>query len=324
MSDAPPLDLSALVEPVQAIAREAGRRIMEVYAGGFSVTAKADQSPVTEADMAAHRCILRGLAELNPDIPILSEEASEVSFAERRRWDWLWLVDTLDGTREVIRPSDQFAVNIALIHQHEAVFGLILPPVEGSCRRCEPAPSGSRSYGRNVNGRSASVSETHPPRVGGVYASSWRPRPLRCRGHPHAARRGASPAVRGVRVPRQRGRVRRHEESVPQRRDRAADRDPGHARDRVRRGLPCSRHRRAGKSGRRLYDRIGQRNRLRRRQPTAMPANFPRTCQMSFRSGRIALALLLAAFLLSACAQAERPVTCHSHKVSNGELTECN
>ncbi|MCC8987541.1 MAG: 3'(2'),5'-bisphosphate nucleotidase CysQ [Candidatus Contendobacter sp.] len=133
MSDAPPLDLSALVEPVQAIAREAGRRIMEVYAGGFSVTAKADQSPVTEADMAAHRCILRGLAELNPIIPILSEEASEVSFAERSRWDWLWLVDPLDGTREFIRHSDQFAVNIALIHQHEAVFGLILPPVEGSC-----------------------------------------------------------------------------------------------------------------------------------------------------------------------------------------------
>ena len=54
MSDAPPLDLSALVEPVQAIAREAGRRIMEVYAGGFSVTAKADQSPVTEADTVSY------------------------------------------------------------------------------------------------------------------------------------------------------------------------------------------------------------------------------------------------------------------------------
>lgn len=130
---AAPLDLSALIEPVQAIAREAGRRIMAVYAGRFSVTAKADQSPVTEADMAAHRCILHGLAELSPDIPILSEEASEVSFAERSRWDWLWLVDPLDGTREFIRHSDYFSVNIALIHQHEVVLGLIVPPVEGSC-----------------------------------------------------------------------------------------------------------------------------------------------------------------------------------------------
>jgi 3'(2'), 5'-bisphosphate nucleotidase len=131
MTAAADLDLSALAEPVQAIAREAGHRIMDVYAGSFSVTAKADQSPVTEADIAAHGCILRGLTELTPGIPILSEEASEVSFAERSRWEWLWLVDPLDGTREFIRHSDQFSVNIALIHQHEAVFGLILAPVGG-------------------------------------------------------------------------------------------------------------------------------------------------------------------------------------------------
>jgi len=131
MTAAADLDLSALAEPVQAIAREAGRRILDVYAGSFSVTAKADQSPVTEADIAAHGCILRGLTELTPGIPILSEEASEVSFAERSRWEWLWLVDPLDGTREFIRHSDQFSVNIALIHQHEAVFGLILAPVGG-------------------------------------------------------------------------------------------------------------------------------------------------------------------------------------------------
>ncbi len=133
MPDAPDIDLAALVEPVQAIAREAGRRILEVYASGFSVTEKADQSPVTEADFAAHRCILRGLAQLTPGIPILSEEAADVSFAERSQWEWLWLVDPLDGTREFIRRSDEFSVNIALIHRHEAVLGLILPPVGGVC-----------------------------------------------------------------------------------------------------------------------------------------------------------------------------------------------
>lgn len=133
MLDAPNIDLAALVEPVQAIAGEAGRRILEVYAGSFSVTEKADQSPVTEADLAAHGCILRGLAELTPDIPILSEEAPDVSFAERSRWEWLWLVDPLDGTREFIKRSDQFSVNIALIHRHEVVFGLILLPVVGIC-----------------------------------------------------------------------------------------------------------------------------------------------------------------------------------------------
>ncbi len=131
MPDAPDIDLCALVEPVQAIAREAGRRILEVYAAGFSVTAKADQSPVTEADIAAHGCIVHGLAELTPGIPILSEEAPDFSFAERSTWDWLWLVDPLDGTREFIKRSDQFSVNIALIHRHEAVLGLVLSPVEG-------------------------------------------------------------------------------------------------------------------------------------------------------------------------------------------------
>ncbi|HOW63122.1 MAG TPA: 3'(2'),5'-bisphosphate nucleotidase CysQ [Candidatus Contendobacter sp.] len=133
MFTAPDTALAALMEPVQAIAREAGHRILAVYANGFSVTEKADQSPVTEADLAAHRCILRGLAQLTPGIPILSEEAADVSFAKRSAWEWLWLVDPLDGTREFIRHSDQFSINIALIHRHEAVLGLILPPVIGTC-----------------------------------------------------------------------------------------------------------------------------------------------------------------------------------------------
>jgi 3'(2'), 5'-bisphosphate nucleotidase len=133
MTDVPDIDLPALAAPVQAIAREAGRCILDVYAGSFSITEKADQSPITEADLAAHRCILRGLTPLTPQIPILSEESSEISFAERSRWEWLWLVDPLDGTREFIRRSDQFSINIALIHQHEAVFGLILSPVDGAC-----------------------------------------------------------------------------------------------------------------------------------------------------------------------------------------------
>jgi 3'(2'), 5'-bisphosphate nucleotidase len=63
---------------------------------------------------------------LTPQIPVLSEEAPDIGFAERSRWEWLWLVDPLDGTREFIKRSDQFSVNIALIHNHEAVFGLIL------------------------------------------------------------------------------------------------------------------------------------------------------------------------------------------------------
>lgn len=133
MSDALATQLSALVEPVLAIAQDAGHRILEVYAGAFSVTAKADQSPVTAADIAANECILQGLTALTPAIPILSEEAPDMHFSERMNWQWLWLVDPLDGTREFIKRNDQFSINIALIRRHEAVFGLILSPVSGLC-----------------------------------------------------------------------------------------------------------------------------------------------------------------------------------------------
>lgn len=127
------MDLAALVEPVLAIAQLAGRRILEIYATDFSITEKADRSPVTEADLAAHRSILAGLSTLTPHIPILSEESAVISFAERSRWEWLWLVDPLDGTREFIKRSDEFSVNIGLVHGHTVVFGLILIPVTNVC-----------------------------------------------------------------------------------------------------------------------------------------------------------------------------------------------
>ncbi len=145
-------DLAGLVEPVKAIAQEASRRILDIYLGGFKVTEKADKSPVTEADMIAHDSILRGLTGLTPDIPVLSEEAVEIDFAERRGWNWLWLVDPLDGTREFIRHNDQFSVNIALIEAHRAVFGLIMIPVTGVC------------YFAYEHGGAFKQSPDHPPR----------------------------------------------------------------------------------------------------------------------------------------------------------------
>jgi 3'(2'), 5'-bisphosphate nucleotidase len=127
------VELLDLVEPVRAIACEAGQRIMDIYAAGFTVTAKADETPLTEADLAAHDCIVEKLRRLDASIPILSEEDCAINFSERRTWEWLWLVDPLDGTKEFIKRSDQFSVNIALIHRHEAVFGVILIPTSGVC-----------------------------------------------------------------------------------------------------------------------------------------------------------------------------------------------
>ena len=125
-------DLQALHMPVRRIAYQAGRRIMEIYEQGFEVSEKADQTPLTEADMAAHRTIVEGLSNLTPDIPILSEESAPTPFAERRTWHRYWLVDPLDGTREFIKRNGEFTVNIALIEQHEPVIGVVYAPVVGS------------------------------------------------------------------------------------------------------------------------------------------------------------------------------------------------
>ena len=119
--------------PLSIIAQRAGQRILDIYERGFTITQKSDHTPLTEADLAAHDYIVSRLKDLTPDIPVLSEEACEFSLIERSDWDWLWLVDPLDGTREFINRSDQFSVNIALIHDHHAVFGVILIPVSNIC-----------------------------------------------------------------------------------------------------------------------------------------------------------------------------------------------
>jgi 3'(2'), 5'-bisphosphate nucleotidase len=125
-------DLCALLEPVKKVAYEAGRRIMEIYEQGFEVEQKADKTPLTEADLAAHQAIMSGLSELTPDLPVLSEESRPTTFAERAAWPRYWLVDPLDGTREFINRNGEFTVNIALIDGHEPVVGVVYAPVVGS------------------------------------------------------------------------------------------------------------------------------------------------------------------------------------------------
>ncbi len=124
-------DIEALLAGVKQVAYEAGRVIMEVYERGFSVEEKPDNTPVTEADLAAHSVIEKGLRALTPDIPILSEECKPRPFNERARWPCYWLVDPLDGTREFIRRNGEFSVNIALIEGHRSVVGTIYGPVVG-------------------------------------------------------------------------------------------------------------------------------------------------------------------------------------------------
>ncbi|MEM7377369.1 MAG: 3'(2'),5'-bisphosphate nucleotidase CysQ [Pseudomonadota bacterium] len=123
-------ELKRVLPRVIAIARHAGDVINTIYRGDYEVTEKSDDTPLTTADLEAHRDISSALAELTPDIPVLSEEsAAAIPFAERHAWDTYWLVDPLDGTREFIKGSGEFSVNIALVRHSESCLGVIYAPV---------------------------------------------------------------------------------------------------------------------------------------------------------------------------------------------------
>lgn len=124
-------DLARLIESVISISRHAGREILNIYDSDFDIETKADQSPLTAADKAAHRAIKTSLEKLTPDIPVWSEESATIPFAERADWPVFWLVDPLDGTKEFIKRNDEFTVNIALIRGHEPVLGVVHVPVTG-------------------------------------------------------------------------------------------------------------------------------------------------------------------------------------------------
>ncbi len=121
-----------LLEEVITIARQAGDAIMAVYeSSSLEVQRKDDNSPLTQADLAAHHVIEAGLKQLTPDLPVLSEESASVPFATRSVWKRYWLVDPLDGTREFIKRNGEFTVNIALIEQYEPVLGVVYAPAKG-------------------------------------------------------------------------------------------------------------------------------------------------------------------------------------------------
>jgi 3'(2'), 5'-bisphosphate nucleotidase len=137
-----------LLERVADIARQAGREILEVYASGdAAVTAKADRSPVTMADLRAHHLIVGSLRRLTPELPVLSEEAAATPFAERSQWRRYWLVDPLDGTKEFLSRNGQFTVNIALIDRHAPALGVVHLPVSDTSYRGLPGTGAWRQTG---------------------------------------------------------------------------------------------------------------------------------------------------------------------------------
>jgi 3'(2'), 5'-bisphosphate nucleotidase len=123
----PVIDTQAII----GISQKAAQVILDIYYTEFEVTRKDDFTPLTKADAASNEIIVTALGKLYPDVPVISEEGRQVSFAQRRQWPLLWLVDPLDGTKEFINRNGEFTINIALIAHARPVWGMVLAPVSG-------------------------------------------------------------------------------------------------------------------------------------------------------------------------------------------------
>ena len=117
-----------LLPDLVALAAEAGKAILSIYATDFEHQTKSDRSPVTAADLAAEEIIETGLARLSPDIPLVAEEAASEGRVPEISNGRFWLVDPLDGTREFLNRNDEFTVNIALIVDTVPVLGVVHAP----------------------------------------------------------------------------------------------------------------------------------------------------------------------------------------------------
>jgi len=152
-----------MLDAICQLAREAGEAIMQVYDGNspIDVNRKTDDSPVTAADIAAHKVIVKGLQALTPDIPVLSEEAPP-AWDVRQHWQRYWLVDPLDGTKEFIKRNGEFTVNIALIEEGKPVLGVVYAPV---LKVMYSAAEGKAWKAENNIRNPIQVREARPPRV---------------------------------------------------------------------------------------------------------------------------------------------------------------
>jgi 3'(2'), 5'-bisphosphate nucleotidase len=126
--DPEPEGLDRLLAGALRAAGLAAREILEVYDTAFTVDAKQDRSPITEADRRAHRVLEQSLSEAGA-LPVLSEEGPLPDYRSRRRWPRFWLVDPLDGTKEFVKHNGEFTVNIALIHRRRPLLGVVYAPV---------------------------------------------------------------------------------------------------------------------------------------------------------------------------------------------------
>jgi len=127
------------IQDIINIAKNAGKAIMKIYNQNFDVEYKKDSSPLTLADKKANEIIVTALNQLSVNsflqqsIPILSEEGRSIPYDERKNWEYFWLIDPLDGTKEFVKKIGEFTINIALIYKGAPVLGVVYSPVLNVC-----------------------------------------------------------------------------------------------------------------------------------------------------------------------------------------------
>jgi len=164
MSTALP-DRAALRRACTDFARHAAREIMRIYAGDLGERAKADKSPVTDADHAAEAIIVAGLRALTPDRPVVAEEEMAAGRVPTLDGGPFWLVDPLDGTKEFIQHIPEFCVCIALVEDGTPVVAVEYNPA------ADRLYVAARGAGTTMNGTRVRVSATRDVAQAVVLAS---------------------------------------------------------------------------------------------------------------------------------------------------------
>ncbi len=126
---------SALLASVMANVYDAGSQLNRLTSQRLheQLDYKADKTPVTAADLALDQWIHQRWQQCYPGIPVVSEESATVDFFVRKSWEWLWCIDPIDGTRGLLQQSDEYCINVALIHHHSPVLGVIYAPAKKLC-----------------------------------------------------------------------------------------------------------------------------------------------------------------------------------------------
>lgn len=119
-----------MLQQIIETAKEAGKAILNYYEEEIEIQSKDDDSPLTKADLASHEVIVKALAKIDPETPVISEEGGLPGYSERKTWETFWIVDPLDGTKEFIKRNGEFTVNIALIEAGEPTFGVVYIPAK--------------------------------------------------------------------------------------------------------------------------------------------------------------------------------------------------